>query len=493
MKERKRWFTPASALAGLCMVVLASGALLGFPSQDEPFPHAVHENLFPVCQGCHLGVVTGASEDLFPQPASCLQCHDGERQVQVEWSGRSQTRASNLQFTHPEHARLMEAAGEEVSCQSCHAAGDDPSRTVPQSGPLPRMDVALASPESCLQCHVHSAPEHLAPMAACQVCHVPLAEAPQLPTSRLAAFPWPESHDEPGFLEDHGPTNRLQQFSCSVCHARETCQRCHVNAGEVDAIIALAPDPRVATLEEGRMPEYPVPASHLAAGWGWEHGESALGAPAQCSTCHAQTSCLECHGGGDASPTVIAALPTPVPGGAQGVDLSGAAAAIHPADFDQRHGIFAATGMLQCTQCHSQSYCADCHDGSDSQRFHPSNFMERHAVDVFAGGGECQACHSTEAFCRDCHVATGVASNGGRDVAFHTAQPLWILSHGQAARIGLESCASCHRQTDCLACHSSVLGRGVNPHGAGFDAGAMAARNRVTCQWCHLGDPLGGS
>ena len=82
-----------------------------------------------------------------------------------------------------------------------------------------------------------------------------------------------------------------------------------------------------------------------------------------------------------------------------------------------------------------------------------------------------------------------MASDGRRNVAFHTAQPLWLIQHGRAARQGLESCASCHAQRDCMQYHSTV-GRGVNPHGSEFDAERMAKRNRQVCFACHLGDPL---
>jgi hypothetical protein len=123
--------------------------------------------------------------------------------------------------------------------------------------------------------------------------------------------------------------------------------------------------------------------------------------------------------------------------------------------------------------------------------FHAGNFLERHATDVFGAVTECQSCHDTETFCRACHARTGIAASSRMSAAFHTGQPLWVLSHGQAARMGMEACASCHRQNDCLQCHSAAGGWGVNPHGPGFDASRVAARNAATCRWCHLGDPLG--
>jgi hypothetical protein len=76
--------------------------------------------------------------------------------------------------------------------------------------------------------------------------------------------------------------------------------------------------------------------------------------------------------------------------------------------------------------------------------------------------------------------------------AFHSGQPMWVLSHGTAARMGMEACASCHRQSDCVRCHSASGGWGVNPHGAGFEADARAARNSASCNWCHLTRPGGG-
>jgi len=467
---------------GVIGIGLAVGVLKGSGGQDPAFPHAAHERLFPVCEGCHLGVVTGVDAEMHPDPATCAQCHDGVREAEVSWTPPDGPRASNLRFSHPEHEALLAGTSDPATCQSCHALDTQ----------APRMAVSAAAPESCLQCHVHEAPTHLAAVAECGVCHLPLTEADALTAERIALFPWPASHDDPGFLMDHAPGTSLEQLSCATCHARQTCERCHLNADRLESITLLEPDERVASLELFRVAVYPLPESHTAPGWEWGHGETALGDPARCATCHAQTSCLTCHIGGDLPLEAIAQLPQPGPEEAQGVDLTGAGAGVHPLDFAGNHGTFAATGALDCAQCHVQRYCADCHDGTDSRDFHPDNFMERHAVEVFAGGGDCQSCHTTETFCRDCHVGVGVASEGRLDVAFHTAQPLWILSHGQAARVGLESCASCHRQTDCLACHSTVTGRGVNPHGPGFDAGSMAARNRATCRWCHLGDPLGG-
>jgi hypothetical protein len=465
-------------------LVLAAGVVLALQVAEPSFPHERHERLFPVCAGCHVGVVTGVTEELYPDLASCTQCHDGTREEPVEWSPPG-PRASNLRFFHPDHRELVQRAGAEADCGTCHVSGDPPTS---------RMSVGPARAEFCLGCHTHAAEAHLVvtQTVECSACHIPLTEATRLPVERLAAFPWPPSHDDPGFLSGHAPDTPAQQFSCAVCHARQTCERCHLNADRLPEVAALQPDPRIALLLDGRAPEYPLPESHLAAGWDWAHGPFALSDPGSCANCHTQPTCLSCHLQGNARALVVERLPLPTPERPRGVEIARGAESVHPVDFATQHGGWAATGALQCTQCHTQTYCADCHAGQDSRDFHLPNFMERHAVEVFAGRTDCQSCHSTEAFCRDCHIGVGVASSGSMDAAFHTAQPLWLLTHGEAARTNLVSCTSCHRQTDCLACHSTIRGWGVSPHGPGFDASRTAARNRLTCQWCHLGDPMGG-
>jgi hypothetical protein len=453
-------------LAAACI-----GALATWAGQDPAFPHLTHERLFPVCEGCHAGQLTGEADDMFPQRADCDRCHDGIRAERVDWQPRD-ARATNLRFSHPQHLDLTTRSGEPVVCRECHAAEGEPSR----------MNVGLAQPERCIACHEHAAASHLEASLQCGRCHVPLANAGGLSLQRVARLPQPPDHAAPGFMDAHGAA--ADATSCSVCHARESCERCHANADRVGLIAALAPDPRVAALSAGRAPAYPRPVSHDR-DWAVTHG-AAAGAEAQhCSNCHTQSSCAGCHLTGNA---VIAELPATTPGAATGVVV---ASRVHALDVTVRHGGLAATGRLDCSRCHTRETCASCHAGSDSRAFHLPNFVERHAADVFAAGSDCQSCHNTETFCRNCHMRTGVASEAGMSAAFHTGQPMWVLSHGQAARTGMESCASCHRQSDCIRCHSAAGGWGVNPHGAGFDARRLASRNAATCRWCHFSDPFG--
>lgn len=76
-----------------------------------------------------------------------------------------------------------------------------------------------------------------------------------------------------------------------------------------------------------------------------------------------------------------------------------------------------------------------------------------------------------------------------RSATYHNARPLWLLEHGRAARQDLMACTTCHQQTYCMQCHSD-LGSRINPHGPGFDAARMSARNSQLCLACHFKNPL---
>jgi predicted CXXCH cytochrome family protein len=466
--------------AALVVCLLASAALAGLLAAQQAadgFPHQRHARLFPVCESCHAGILSPGTAAVYPEPASCQSCHDGERRARVRWSGASR-RSTTLHFSHVRHMAEVSARGGTAGCQACHAT----------EAATDRMAVDRAAPERCIGCHEHRAESHLAASVACGRCHVPLGAAAGIAATRIARFPRPPWHSAPDFAASHGVAAAQATASCAVCHARETCERCHANAQQLPVIASLASDARVAVLEAGRAPAYPVPASHGPAAWHLEHGASARSDAAACANCHTRPSCTGCHiGGAGTAAAAVQSLPAAVPGRAPGVDPERIRRSVHEPDIAQRHGGMAASGRLECAQCHGREQCAACHAAADSRSFHPANFLERHAVDVFTGRGRCQDCHRAETFCRACHAAAGFAAQDMK-AAFHDAQPMWLLSHGRAARLGLEACASCHRQGDCVQCHAASGGWGVNPHGAGF-TGSGASRSSAGCRLCHTVRP----
>ncbi len=462
-------------------------------AQTPTFPHPRHEGLFPDCLSCHRGIPGGDTASYYPSRDVCGRCHDGSVEPKVSWTAPARFE-SNLHFTHPQHAAAAGPRGP-AECIACHR----------EPGRQGRMDVGPPVQADCAVCHT-AARGHVNARVDCGTCHEPLSRATRLTIPAIARLPKPASHDSSDFLLSHRLDAVSGAATCATCHARESCERCHMNGASVPAIASLGRDARVALLAQGRPAEYPRPPSHTGA-WRSVHGPAAAAATAACADCHARQSCQTCHR--DVKLQEIERLPdVPEPGtrssGAVGHAVGANAQAspppqgvvvpvrsVHPAGWVGSHGTDAAAGT-RCESCHEQSFCSSCHAASTRPSFHDSDVLERHGLDTWSSDTQCTACHSTETFCRSCHQQRSVAARGAQGAAFHGAQPMWLLQHGQAARQGLEGCVACHAQTDCARCHSAVGGWGVNPHGADFDAAAERKRNAITCQRCHPAGSIPG-
>ncbi|HSM36154.1 MAG TPA: cytochrome c3 family protein [Longimicrobiales bacterium] len=462
-------------LLSAVVAAAAASGLWALARQDEGFPHLEHAGLFPLCTGCHAGIETGEEGALYPDPAECAACHDGQREDSVGWSGATRT-PTTVAFSHPDHAqRLREesAADTAAGCAACHR----------EPGATARMAVQAATAEVCMSCHEHEAPEHLAEARDCRACHLPLASAPAVPAARIADFPRPASHDAPDFVEHHDPADDVAD--CATCHARESCTRCHLNGASLPAIGALEPDPRVAAWVAAFEPEYPVPASHGDETWFRGHGQSAQARPEECANCHVRANCRNCHA--DSAPQGLDALPAAGPEERRGVRMV-EVSSVHVPGYARQHSTAAGLEGETCASCHATTFCESCHDGPTSPAFHLPDFSERHGPEAYGRETDCAACHSTEVFCRACHQQAGLGSQGSIGVAFHSARPFWLLGHGTAARQGLEGCITCHVQSDCAQCHSAVGGWRINPHGPGFDAQPAREANPFSCLRCHRGE-----
>jgi hypothetical protein len=447
-------------LIGAVVLASATSVLLSMP-QQEGFPHGRHQGLFPSCSACHAGIETGDAERFISiEPSACQACHDGQVAPQVSWDGPGERAASNLKTVHPGHP--------ELPCSSCHQV---PGRTGD-------MQVQAAGFGSCQACHAPNAEGHLSAENDCAQCHLPLTEATGLTEAQIGAFPAPATHASPQFLTEHGPMASAEATNCSVCHARESCTVCHVNAEKVPAIMALGPDPRVATMTAGVTWDPPVPQSHAVTDWNLSHGAAMREAPNSCATCHTQNLCATCHI--DTSEQIAEDFAVETSASADGplVKIPG-----HGPNFAVAHGAAAVASSPKCAACHEETYCVDCHDGSGRPSFHPADFVQRHSAEAWGQMQTCSECHSNEAFCRDCHTTQGFANAGQTGAAFHDAVPDWFVAHGKAARQGLDACASCHTQSSCLRCHSAVEGFRINPHGPDFDADAEKAKG--SCTICH--------
>lgn len=463
-----------AAGAPLLVALLATGALAGrVDAQQQGFPHARHNGLFPLCTGCHAGIATGDSATMFPKPTLCAQCHTGQGLPKVAWT-HPDLPVTNVRFSHTAHVMRLKAAGDSaLRCESCHSAPGGGRMAV---GPKPQMN-------TCFSCHAHKATSHYVD-AKCSTCHVPLAQS-GFTTEQIQELPEPADHRDSTFvLKGHGEA-AATTYRCATCHTRQRCLTCHVSGDrkEIEAMPVAPPGMKL----PAEKAYYPVPPSHKDGKWLSEHGAQAGGG--RCNTCHTREDCLVCHVGN--VPKQIFALTSRKHSLAPGVGVKKHPPPSHASRFFMKvHPTLASSDDRSCRTCHAESFCVDCHDGPSNGGYHPPDYLVRHPADAFARESDCSACHNTAVFCRDCHVKSGLSTTGRLGASYHTAEPLWLLRHGQAARQNLEACASCHKQRDCLQCHSALGAFKINPHGPNFDAARAWSKNPRICLACHLTNPL---
>ncbi|HUF30169.1 MAG TPA: hypothetical protein VMM77_05850 [Gemmatimonadaceae bacterium] len=488
---------PPIAASVVIAIALFAGAVLAAPwasrALQDRFPHDEHAGMFPLCITCHAGAVT-QGEPMWPEPSGCASCHDGVITSRIEWAPPAAPRSSNVLFTHESHDRATVAKDPADSalvreCSACHTAQG-----------APRMAVQHAVVGECIDCHRLGAPHLEVASEACATCHMRLTDARTLSREDIAGFPEPPSHSAPDFLfSGHGEAARGPQASgpqavaasCATCHSRNLCLTCHVNAPESRVILALEMDERPPV----HVASMPVPPSHMAAGFLRDHGRQAQRASVTCATCHTQESCATCHTG--PASRVVASLPAAGDGRAAGAQLARLVPPNHTIEFREGHGPEANARPMTCEGCHQRSMCLDCHrpESARQSSFHAQNFLTRHPSAAFAREANCSDCHNPAQFCQSCHQQSGLVANSRIGQAgYHDAFRGFSLGHGQAARQSLESCASCHAERDCTACHSAVgSGFRFNPHGPGFNAARSLSKNPSLCVACHGRAIPGGS
>ncbi len=209
--------------------------------------------------------------------------------------------------------------------------------------------------------------------------------------------------------------------------------------------------------------------------FGFNHAE-AIAAKAEIGE---EVGCADCHMEAGGGPMDVRRAP-----------------ASHTPFFVSDHRAYAAAARGDCETCHNRDQqCYGCHSGSENldtpsaeqASYHPENFMQQHSAAAWSRETECASCHNTEAYCRSCHMSAGRGVEGLRlDTGYHNEDPSFRTGHGQAARQGLESCATCHAQRDCLVCHSARGSRRVSPHGPGFDGEKLQKKNPELCLFCHF-------
>src|SRR5581483_10912840 len=249
-------------------------------------------------------------------------------------------------------------------------------------------------------CHEIKTAHLAAPDTACALCHLPLARAVRLTREDIAAFPKPPSHEQPGFARGAGHGAAAERLtpvtpSCGVCHARDFCLQCHVDAPEQPAIQALPPDPRATAIAVRLAP----PPSHADESFLARHGGVVRRDAAACLTCHTRQSCLVCHGD----------------------------------NFAAAHRQRAAAAPATCAGCHVRADCLECHraDAARAAGYHPAGFLARHPAAAYAREATCSDCHNVGNFCTSCHARAGLrAAAGPLGSGYHDGTRFFIAGHG---------------------------------------------------------------
>jgi hypothetical protein len=177
----------------------------------------------------------------------------------------------------------------------------------------------------------------------------------------------------------------------------------------------------------------------------------------------------------------------------------------HDADFLRGHRVLAGKAGNNCSQCHDQAWCLDCHQGGllsgtnlEKENFgrdshpksHRSDFISIHPIQAQNNQQQCTRCHDQK-YCTACHSRF---PKGSLRIKSHN--PLgsgsqqyvatnWRSEHTEEARRNLQSCQTCHPEGDvCIQCHSSGK---VRPHPRNWKSGNMKDRsNGKVCLKCHL-------
>ena len=485
----------AAAGAALVVGVVFAAPSAARQLQGVGFPHDKHAKLFPLCSTCHAGVVE-PGESLWPDPPRCASCHDGDVEPRVTWAPRAGPRAGNLRFTHDAHrvaatARNPADSALAGTCSSCHNQPGAP-RMIVQHAVVqnclechglrgPHVDLP---PDACATCHLRLSD-------AVGLTTVDIARFPRPAGHDAPGFlTGGHGRDATATTPQGAPTIAA---SCATCHARNICLACHVDAPESPVIQALALDAR-APAYVGTLP---VPASHARADFLRVHGRDAQRATLTCATCHTRASCETCHVGsaprtiaalpvaGPGRAPGAHLVRTPPPNHTwEFRERHGPAANARPATCETCHA------RSSCLECHRPE------NAPASSGFHPQNFLTRHPSAAYSREANCSDCHNPAQFCQGCHQQSGLTAVQPRlgRTGFHDAFRGFSLGHGQAARQSLETCVGCHTERDCTACHSAA-GGGLrfSPHGPGFNAARARARNPAVCAACHgTAIPRGG-
>ena len=261
-----------------------------------------------------------------------------------------------------------------------------------------------------------------------------------------------DNRSEKGIKFNHDIHVSDNEMACSDCHLNienlkagdrampdhDVCADCHDVEADCGVCHTTPDDPFGVPQAKGYL-QFGHKA-HVGGGLDCEecHGKPnspTLPTNAVCHTCHSveyqPLDCSLCHSG---------SAPRPVD---------------HQlVTWTQDHGLDAAMSTSDCSVCHEQVTCDECHQGENLYGSpHPPTWKFNHFAET-SYGAECLTCHETRETCTECHRAVLPLP--------HPLGQVWANNvsggdHMEDAKSFMESCLSCHDVGEddptCAKCH----------------------------------------
>ncbi len=128
----------------------------------------------------------------------------------------------------------------------------------------------------------------------------------------------------------------------------------------------------------------------------------------------------------------------------------------HALNWRTTHGVTTDRSGKDCSHCHQQSSCIECHTGDNLNRKpHPLNFVDTHGMKAKGNKENCQTCHADQTFCMDCHTAEMVMPKNHSYAGW--SNKTTGGNHARMAKADLENCMLCHGESEsepvCSTCH----------------------------------------
>ncbi len=286
----------------------------------------------------------------------------------------------------------------------------------------------------------------------------------------------------------HANATKSRSSSDALIGSHESCKSCHEEPLKNNCLMCHTQESNI------------TPVSHPQQELIFSHEHHATDQKIECQLCHASidttsssaempvpsmTTCVSCHEEKQASKNCeschrnfVSLVPDDHRSG----------------NFKKDHRMVTRLGMIKvsCSSCHGESFCQDCHTGTELQGFgftndlmtepnprsstddspgqqrlqevHSLNYRFTHGIEAKSKAIDCFNCHEQQTFCTPCHKAGGDITQQRFKPASHNVAGFTTLGkgsggglHAEEARRDLETCASCHEAQGndplCAKCH----------------------------------------